>query len=75
MSHVTGFHVTLRQHDRTEPSFPNVSPSPSQKCLHPKEEDEGMVYSLLDESMTTLKRTVAQQNSLCVIILFKRETV
>lgn len=66
MSHVTDFHVTLRQHDRTEPSFSNVSPSPSQKRLHPEEEDEGIVYSLLDDSMTTVKRKVTQQNSWCV---------
>lgn len=57
MSHVTEFHVTLRPYDRTEPSFSNISPSPAQKCFHPKEE-EGIVYSLFDDSVATITRKV-----------------
>lgn len=67
MSHVTEFHVTLRQHDRTEPSFSDASLSPSPKCWHPKEEDGGRGYSVPDDSVTTLKGKVTQQSSLCII--------
>jgi len=74
MSHVTKFHVTLRQHDSTEASFSNIFPSPSKMCLHPEEEDEGMVYSLLDDSVTTLKRKVTQQNSLCITFFLKKRS-
>lgn len=42
--------------------------------MHPKQENESMVYSLLDDSMTTLKTNVTQQNSLCIgFIFFQKE--